>query len=172
MAAANHFYGVPKHELGEKAFGVYRHWNREPTSPFTAGFSDDLSLPVSRWTEMRRADIEKAQGLDILMESDWTGVGVLSDDRRNLYCFNHVEFDSHSLLDEYQRDVLLGTGQKPPHNYFPDDDVNKSPTNRWRSHAHLLFGNWINTIYQTSPADIQNIGKEIRDDAARAERTA
>ncbi|MEO1323327.1 MAG: homoserine O-succinyltransferase [Pseudomonadota bacterium] len=160
MAAAYHFHGVPKHVLGEKAFGVFRHRNLDPTSPYLSGFSDDFQIPVSRWTEMRATDIAQASGLKILMDSDFTGPCLLSDPvARNLYCFNHIEYDSTSLKEEYERDVAAGKPIKPPHGYFPHDDVTAPPQNRWRSHAHLLFGNWINQVYQTVPYDSDAIGK-------------
>lgn len=159
MAAAYHFHGVPKHQLGEKAFGVFRHRNLDPTSPYLSGFSDDFQIPVSRWTEVRAADIATAPDLRILMDSDFTGPCLLSDRHaRSLYCFNHIEYDSTSLKEEYDRDVATGKLIRPPHGYFPNDDVSAQPQNRWRSHAHLLFGNWINQVYQTVPYDMNEIG--------------
>ena len=77
-----------------------------------------------------------------------------------LYIFNHIEYDSFSLAEEYQRDVSQGKPIEIPHNYFPDDDPGAEPQNRWRSHAHLLFGNWINAMYQTTPYDMINIGED------------
>lgn len=159
MAAAYHFHGVPKHTLGEKAFGVYRHRNLDPASPYLSGFSDDFQIPVSRWTEVRAADIAKAPDLNVLMDSDFTGPCLLDDAHaRSLYCFNHIEYDSTSLKEEYERDVAAGKPIRPPHGYFPHDDVTAPPQNRWRSHAHLLFGNWINQVYQTVPYRIEDIG--------------
>lgn len=159
MAAAYHFHGVPKHLLGEKAFGVYRHRNLAPASPYLSGFSDDFQIPVSRWTEMRAADIAQVPDLELLMDSDFTGPCLLSDAHaRSLYCFNHIEYDSTSLKEEYERDMAAGKLIRPPHGYFPGDDVSAPPQNRWRSHAHLLFGNWINQVYQTVPYDIEEIG--------------
>ena len=161
MAAIYHFHGVPKHALDKKAFGVYRHRNLNPSSVYLSGFSDDFRIPVSRWTEVRRADIEKAHGLDILIESDEMGVCLVEErPGRRLYMFNHVEYDSTSLGEEYFRDVENGVPIALPHDYFPDDDPKKSPQNRWRSHAHLFFGNWINEIYQTTPYDLKEIGKD------------
>lgn len=159
MAAAYHFHGVPKHQLAEKAFGVYRHRNLDPTSPYLSGFSDDFQIPVSRWTEARSDDIARAPALKILMDSDYTGPCLLADSAaRDLYCFNHIEYDSTSLKEEYERDVAVGKQVRPPHGYFPGDDVTVEPQNRWRSHAHLLFGNWINQVYQTVPYDAEQIG--------------
>jgi len=159
MAAIYHFHGVPKHTLAEKAFGVYRHHNRRPSSVYLNGFSDDFQIPVSRWTEVRIEDIRTVPELDILMDSDETGVCLVQETAGNrLYIFNHVEYDSTSLADEYFRDVEAGVPIKLPKNYFPHNDPALPPQNRWRSHAHLLFGNWINEIYQTTPYDLQRIG--------------
>ena len=159
QAAVHHFYGLPKHPLEKKAFGVYRHRNLAPTSPYLRGFSDDFSIPVSRWTEMRRADIPATSGLNVLMESDEAGLCLLDDPQhRALHMFNHIEYDSNSLSDEYFRDLAAGKKVATPHNYFPKDDPGRQPENRWRSHAHLLFGNWINQLYQTTPFDEAKIG--------------
>ncbi|AOF91311.1 homoserine O-succinyltransferase [Sinorhizobium sp. RAC02] len=157
MAAIYHFHGVPKHTLEEKAFGVYRHHNRKPSSVFLNGFSDNFEVPVSRWTEIRAEDIRAVPGLDILLESDETGVCLVQDKAKNLYIFNHVEYDSTSLADEYFRDVSAGVPIKLPKNYFPHNDPSLPPQNRWRGHAHLLFGNWINEIYQTTSYDLEKI---------------
>ncbi|KQQ34134.1 homoserine O-succinyltransferase [Rhizobium sp. Leaf306] len=162
MAAIYHFHGVPKHGLKEKAFGVYRHRNLSPASVYLNGFSDDFQVPVSRWTEVRREDVEKAgSDLEILMESDEMGLCLVHERAgRRLFMFNHVEYDSTSLADEYFRDVDAGIPIKMPHDYFPHNDDTLAPLNRWRGHAHLLFGNWINEIYQTTPYDLEKIGTE------------
>ncbi|MGB3878720.1 MAG: homoserine O-succinyltransferase [Shinella zoogloeoides] len=159
MAAIYHFHGVPKHTLEEKAFGVYRHHNRKPSSVYLNGFSDNFEVPVSRWTEIRIEDIRDVAELDILLDSDETGVCLIQEKAGNrLYIFNHVEYDSTSLADEYFRDVSAGVPIKLPKNYFPHNDPSLPPQNRWRGHAHLLFGNWINEIYQTTPYDLEKIG--------------
>ena len=159
QAAVHHFHGMPKYPLPEKAFGVYRHLNLAPASPYLRGFSDDFAIPVSRWTEVRREDIPLESGMSVLMQSDEAGLCLLDDPRhRSLHMFNHIEYDSSSLGDEYFRDLA---GRKPiaiPRNYFPKDDPTRQPENRWRSHAHLLFGNWINRLYQTTPFDTAEIG--------------
>ena len=159
MAAAYHFHGVPKYALEQKAFGVYRHRNLDPASPYLAGFSDDFQIPVSRWTEMRASDIVRHKGLNLLMVSEDTGPCLISEKEGNrLYIFNPVEYDSFSLKEEYDRDIANGTPIQLPHNYYPFDDPRQDPQNRWRSHAHLLFGNWINQIYQTTSFDVNKIG--------------
>ncbi len=160
QAAVHHFHGMPKYRLEQKAFGVYRHRNLAPASPFLQGFSDDFSIPVSRWTEVRRQDIPSESGMRILMESDEMGLCLLHDPGHSaLHMFNHIEYDSASLADEYFRDLSANQPIAIPHNYFPDDDPSQQPENRWRSHAHLLFGNWINQLYQTTPFDIEMIGR-------------
>jgi homoserine O-succinyltransferase len=160
QAALHFFHGVPKHAMPHKAFGVYRHRNLNPTSPYLRGFSDDFSMPVSRWTEVRRSDLPTNSGLEVLMESDEVGLCLINDaPHRALYMFNHIEYDTTTLADEYRRDVASKKAITMPANYFPGNDPARPPENRWRSHAHLLFGNWINEVYQTTPYDLKSIGK-------------
>lgn len=160
QAALHHFHGVPKHALPQKAFGVYRHRNLNPASPFLRGFSDDFSMPVSRWTDVRRSELPRDHGLEVLMESDEVGLCLINDPRhRSLYMFNHIEYDTMTLADEYNRDVAANKPINMPANYFPGNDPKRTPENRWRSHAHLLFGNWINEVYQTTPFDPARIGR-------------
>ena len=163
MAAAWHFHRVPKYTLGQKAFGVFRHRNNAPASPYLAGFSDDFAIPVSRWTEVSAADIARVPSLELLMESEATGPCLAAEAQGNrLYMFNHIEYDSTSLKEEYDRDVAAGTPIAIPHGYYPNDDPSRPPLNRWRSHAHLLFGNWINQVYQTTPYELSDIGLTSR----------
>ncbi len=160
MAMINHFHGVPKHMLDHKAFGCFRHRVLAPASPYLRGFSDDVLVPVSRWTEMRQADIDAVPGLTTLIASDETGPCLVDDPgHRAIYIFNHLEYDNDTLKQEYDRDVAQGTPINVPQNYYPKDDPSQPPMNRWRSHAHLLYGNWINEIYQTTPYDLREIGR-------------
>ncbi|MFD0848267.1 homoserine O-acetyltransferase MetA [Sphingosinicella xenopeptidilytica] len=160
QAAVHHFHGVPKHALDKKAFGVFEHHNLAPASPYLRGFSDDFAIPVSRWTEVRREDLPEDHGITVLAESAETGLCLLEDPQhRALHMFNHVEYDSTSLAEEYFRDRDAGKPIDVPKNYFPGDDPAATPQNRWRSHAHLLFGNWINQIYQTTPFDMTDISR-------------
>jgi homoserine O-succinyltransferase len=173
QAAVHHFHGVSKYALAQKMFGVYRHRILAPASPYLRGFSDDFSIPVSRWTEVRRADIPVGGGLTVLMDSDEAGLCLLDDPRhRALHMFNHIEYDSSSLADEYFRDRAADVPVSVPRNYFPEDDPRQPPLNRWRSHAHLLFGNWINEIYQTTPFDIHDVGIANTDRRTRVDRMA
>ncbi|MBO6791463.1 MAG: homoserine O-succinyltransferase [Dinoroseobacter sp.] len=159
MAMIHHLHGVEKHMLDAKAFGCFRHQNLQPSSPLLNGFSDDLLIPVSRWTEMREDEINARSGLKILLGSQEVGPCLVEDkDHNSLYIFNHFEYDSHTLKEEYDRDVAADAEISIPVNYYPDNDPAREPTNRWRSHAHLLYGNWINQIYQTTPYDLDTIG--------------
>ncbi|MEQ1521950.1 MAG: homoserine O-succinyltransferase [Aestuariivirga sp.] len=160
QAALHHFHHVPKHTLTQKAFGIYRHKNLSPASPYLRGFSDDFSMPVSRWTENLKSELPKGKGLEVLMESEEAGLCFVADNpHRQLYMFNHIEYDTNSLGDEYRRDVEAGKTINPPANYFPGGNPSAIPENRWRSHAHLLFGNWINEVYQSTPFKLEDIGK-------------
>ncbi|MGB7243638.1 MAG: homoserine O-succinyltransferase [Sulfitobacter sp.] len=159
MAMINHFHGVKKHVLSAKAFGCFRHLNLDASSPYLRGFSDDCVIPVSRWTEMREEEIARGDGLRTLLSSADVGPGLVEDPKhRALYIFNHFEYDSETLKLEYDRDVSEGTPINVPANYYPDDDPSQPPMNRWRSHGHLLYGNWINEIYQSTPFDMSKIG--------------
>ena len=159
MAMAYHLHGIPKHMLSAKAFGCFRHTNRAPASPYLNGFSDDCVVPVSRWTEMRREEMEE-KGLTVLLDSAEVGPCLVEDRaHRALYIFNHLEYDSGTLGEEYARDAEAGAAIALPRNYFPADNPAERPLNRWRSHAHLLYGNWINQIYQTVPFDPHAIGQ-------------
>ena len=164
MAMINHFYGVKKHMLPHKAFGCFQHHNMAPASRFLRGFSDSFVIPVSRWTEVRQDEIDAVPELSTLLGSDEVGPCLLRDRKhRALYIFNHFEYDSDTLKQEYDRDVEAGSEIILPVNYFPEDDPALTPLNRWRSHAHLLYGNWISEIYETTPFDISKIGLEVTD---------
>ena len=157
QAMAHHFHGVEKHELSRKAFGCYRHRTTAPGSPYLRGFSDSFVVPVSRWTEVRSDELPP--DLTVLAAADETGPCLVEDAaHRALFMFNHIEYDTTSLQDEYQRDVAAGKETAAPFNYFPEDDPALPPQNRWRSHAHLLFANWINEVYQRTPYDPEHIG--------------
>ncbi|WP_299558503.1 homoserine O-succinyltransferase [uncultured Sulfitobacter sp.] len=159
MAMINHFHGVRKHLLDAKTFGCFRHQNLAPASPYLNGFSDDCVIPTSRWTEIRQSEIDATNGLRTLLGSDEVGPCLVEDPaHRALYIFSHFEYDRETLKQEYDRDVAAGAPINVPLNYYTDDDPALPPLNRWRSHAHLLYGNWIQEIYQSTPYDISKIG--------------
>lgn len=156
QAALHHFHGVKRYRMDEKAFGVYRHRIVNPRSPFLRGMSDSPMIPVSRYNDIDRSSV--GGDLEVLMDSD-IGLCMLGDKAgRSVYFLNHLEYDNRSLADEYERDVKAGLNPVQPVNLFPNGDTSVEPENRWRSHAHLLFQNWINEIYQTTPYDLGEIG--------------
>lgn len=159
MAMIYHLRGINKRMLDAKAFGCFRHDNLVPASPYLRGFSDNFVIPVSRWTEIDQTDVDANADLKTLLGSAEVGPCLIEDAKhRALYIFNHFEYDSDTLKQEYDRDVSDGTPINVPQNYYPNDDPSQPPLNRWRSHAHLLYGNWVNQIYQTTPYDLNEIG--------------
>jgi len=160
QAALQHFHGVPKHPLAEKKFGIYAHRVLRPNSPLLRGLGSEFPTPVSRHTEVRAEDIPAHAGLELLADSPEAGLCLVADAQLRLVCmFNHLEYDAGTLREEYLRDVKLGRAIKLPANYFPDDDPGRPPENRWRSHGALLYGNWINQIYQTTPYELADVGR-------------
>ena len=162
QAALYHYYGVPKLPRAEKLSGVYEHRVVTPHSTLLRGFPDRFLVPVSRHTETLRDDIERVEGLVVLAESDAAGLCLVEDTALNaVYMFNHLEYDTETLANEYARDMAAGRDDVPvPVNYFTGDDPTQPPLNSWRGHGHLLFANWINDMYQHTPFDIEDIGKQ------------
>lgn len=150
QAALHHFHGVPKYPLVAKHSGVYKHKLVTPYAPVVRGIDDEFYVPVSRYTEVRKEDVEKIGALEILAESPGTGLYLVHDrSRRRLYSFNHAEYDPDTLEREYRRDLEKGLRPPIPCNYYPDDDPAQPPVVRWRSHAWALFANWLNyEVYQ------------------------
>ena len=144
QAALNHFYGVPKYELPSKMFGVFKHTMNESSLPIFRGFDDVFFAPHSRHTEIHRDDILNVPSLTLLSESREAGVYmVMAREGREMFITGHSEYAPYRLWDEYFRDVNKGLPITVPVNYFPDDDVTRPPVVRWRSHANLLFTNWL-----------------------------
>ncbi len=162
QAGLYYHYGVNKYPLAEKMFGVFRHEADYKRSILLRGFDDTFWVPHSRHTTVDRNEIEAVPGLKILASSKEAGVyAVMSKGGRQIFVTGHSEYDADTLRNEYLRDKNLGLPIKVPKNYFPDDDDTKEPMVRWRSHANLLFCNWLNYfVYQTTPYDIMTIGKE------------
>jgi homoserine O-succinyltransferase len=169
QAALYHHYGVPKHAMGRKLSGIFRQRVVAPQAPLMRGFNSEFNVPVSRFTETLRRDIEAVPSLRVLAESDVSGLCMVEDTALGqVHVFNHFEYDTGTLADEYDRDVKSGRDPHLPVGYFPGDDPTKAPINTWRCHGHLLFGNWINETYQEMPFDISLIGR----DRERAESAA
>ena len=159
QAGLYHHYGVPKYILDEKMFGVFRHTCTRKNIPLLRGFDDEFYVPHSRHTEVRHDDIEKVEDLEILSESPEAGVYIVSSrNGRLIFVTGHSEYDALSLKAEYDRDIAKGMNIKVPRNYYPDDDPTKPPLVRWRSHANLLFTNWLNYyVYQETPYDLDEL---------------
>lgn len=161
QAALYYHYGVPKYEVPEKVFGVFPHKvvPEKKHKMLLRGYDDVFYVPQSRHTEVREEDINKVPALEILAKSDESGVYIVTDrNERRFFITGHSEYDSHTLKNEYDRDVAKGLDIKVPVNYFPDDDPTKEPIVSWRAHANLLYSNWLNYyVYQTTPYDIKTI---------------
>ncbi len=159
QAGLYYHYGVPKHTLPEKLFGVFQHHVTEQGSYLFRGFDDTFLIPHSRHTTIYREDIERVPALHIVAESEKAGVyAVTTKDARQIYLMGHSEYDPDTLSKEYFRDKEAGLPIHIPENYFPDDDDTKSPNCSWRSCANLLFGNWLNyVVYQETPFDVTSI---------------
>lgn len=156
QAGLYYHYGVPKYLLDKKMFGVFEHTINRKNVPLLRGFDDIFYVPHSRHTEVRREDIEKVKEIEILSESQDAGVYIVSSkDGRQIFVTGHSEYDANSLKFEYDRDIAKGMEIEIPRNYYPNDDPNQSPVVRWRSHANLLFTNWLNYhVYQETPYDL------------------
>lgn len=162
QAGLYYHYGVPKHPLPQKISGIFRHRVLRPLHPLVRGFDDDFWAPHSRYTEVRREDIEKRPELEILTESDVAGVHLIAaKNGRQIFVTGHEEYDRNTLKEEYLRDVKKGLRPPMPRNYFPDDDPRQEPPFVWRSHAFLLFSNWLNYfVYQNTPYEIGRISEQ------------
>lgn len=152
-------YGIPKHELKEKMFGVFSHVPLQPAHPLLRGFDEVFQAPHSRHTEVRREDILRCPKVEILSESVEAGVYIVASKKRRLFFVTgHSEYDAGTLAAEYFRDKNKGLPIALPKHYFPADDPTLPPRNTWRSHAHLLFSNWLNYfVYQATPYDLQTM---------------
>ena len=161
QAGLYYHYGIPKHDLPEKLFGVFPHTADYKRSILLRGFDDEFWVPHSRHTTVLREDIEKVPSLKILASSADAGVYALMNKAgRQIFVTGHSEYDPDTLEKEYLRDKNQGLPIHVPENYYPGDDDTKPPLVRWRSHGNLLFSNWLNYfVYQTTPYDIMSIGK-------------
>ncbi len=159
QAGLYYHYGIQKHGLDEKLFGVFEHTLDHKRSILFRGFDDTFLVPHSRHTTVRREDVESVEGLKILSSSPEAGVFVVATDRgRQIFVTGHSEYDGDTLKREYLRDKNAGLPISVPKNYFPNDDDTKEPVVRWRSCANLFYSNWLNYfVYQTTPYDITKI---------------
>ena len=161
QAGLYHHYGVPKYPLEKKMFGIFEHHVTEGFShlPIFRGFDDVFYVPHSRHTEVRREDIDKCKDLQVVSESDESGVHiVMARGGREIFVTGHSEYSPYTLDGEYRRDLGKGLPIDMPKNYYRNDDPEQGPLVRWRSTANLLFSNWLNYyVYQETPYDINQI---------------
>ncbi len=159
QAGLYYHYGIPKYHLPAKMFGIFEHEVNTPRHPLVRGFDESYLAPHSRHTEIRREDIERVHELSIISESEKAGIYIVAaKDSRKFFVTGHSEYDAETLSKEYFRDVDKGLKIDIPYNYFPDDNPEKAPKNRWRGHANLLFTNWLNYfVYQRTPFDVNDI---------------
>lgn len=164
QAGLYHHYGIQKHPLPEKASGVFEHRLVKPLSPLVRGIDDRFLAVHSRNTEVRAGDVEAVPELEIIADSEEAGLYIVkSTDSRRFFVFGHPEYDAETLRLEYERDLRRQIPVEMPKHYFPGDDPVREPPNTWRSHAQLLYTNWLNYyVYQTTPYDLRHIGRDVR----------
>ncbi len=159
FAGLYHHYGVPKHVIDRKISGVFPHRVNDSRNPIFRGFDDEFYVPHSRFSEVLRDEVEQVKGLDIIAESPESGVYmVMARNGREFFITGHSEYSPYTLDFEYRRDTDKGMNPAVTAHYYIDDDPSKGPIVRWRSHANLLFSNWLNYfVYQETPYDIRDI---------------
>jgi homoserine O-succinyltransferase len=162
QAGMFHHYGIPKYRLEKKMFGIYKHEILEPHEPIVRGFDEDFPAPQSRHTGTLREDVVNA-GLRLVAESSEAGVYLaVSEDGRRVFVTGHPEYDRMTLKAEYERDRAKGLAIEVPKNYFPGDDPSAKPDVTWKSHAHLLYANWLNYyVYQLTPYDLNQLPGKV-----------
>ena len=159
QAALYYHYGIPKHSMPQKMFGIFPHTINNPEHPLLRGFDEVFNAPHSRHTDIDSELVRNNKDLEVLSESDKAGLFLIADkNMRRFFATGHLEYDYDTLSKEYFRDVNKGLDIQVPYNYFPGDDPSVKPLNTWRSHAHLLLANWLNyCVYQLTPYDINEI---------------
>lgn len=153
-------YGIEKHVLDKKLSGVFLHQTLGGSQKLIRGYDDYFYAPHSRYTGVKREDVDKHPELTVLAQSEQAGVYlIIGRNGREVYIMGHPEYDNDTLALEYRRDLEKGISPEIPENYFPDGNVNERPLNLWRGHANLLFSNWLNyCVYQETPYELNDIG--------------
>lgn len=159
FAGLYYHYGIPKYVLDKKISGVFKHTVYSHRNPIFRGFDDQFYVPHSRFTEVRKADIDKVPDLQIISTSEDAGIYmVMARGGREFYITGHGEYSPTTLDYEYHRDLAAGKNPEIPKNYYPDDNPELQPIVRWRSHANMMFANWLNYfVYQRTPYDLSQI---------------
>lgn len=159
FAGLYHHYGINKHIVDKKISGVFRHRVITPDNPIFRGFDDEFFVPHSRCCQLDRKEVDAAHQLTVLSESPESGIYmIMARNGREFFITGHSEYSPLTLDQEYRRDISRGLNPAIPENYYMDNDPQKGPLVRWRSHANLLFSNWLNYfVYQATPYDIRQI---------------
>jgi homoserine O-succinyltransferase/O-acetyltransferase len=159
QAGLYYHYGIKKYPVDQKVFGIFKHTVNDSTIPLVRGFDEEFLAPHSRHTTVRRDDILKIPGLDLVSESDEAGVYIVaSKDGRQIFVTGHSEYEACTLKYEYDRDIAKGMTMEIPKNYYPNDDPTQPPKTLWKSHASLLYSNWLNYyVYQLTPYVLDDI---------------
>ena len=159
QAGLYYHFGIKKYPLEEKLFGVFKHRADYKRAILLRGFDDEFMVPHSRHTTVRREDIEAVRELKIIASSPEAGVyAMMTNNGRQIFITGHSEYDAYTLDSEYRRDLSQGKPISIPKNYYKDDNPDNEPVNTWRSHANLLYSNWLNYfVYQTTPYDIREL---------------
>ena len=159
LAGLYHHYGIPKYVLERKISGVFKHYIDDELNPIFRGFDDVFYVPHSRFSEVRREDIDKVPALKIIAESNESGIYmVMARGGREFFITGHSEYSPYTLDFEYHRDLEKGMKPDIPQNYYEDNNPENPPIVRWRSHANLLFTNWLKYfLYQETPYDFRDI---------------
>lgn len=159
MAALNYHYGIPKVDLPQKLHGVFEHQVVRPNNPLMRGFDEIFYAPHSRNADILKADVAAVPELRILAESEEAGLHMLSTENgREIYVLGHLEYDKETLQNEYLRDTQRGLTPPVPKHYYLNDDPNQPILYRWRSHANLMYSNWLNHyVYQSTPYDLSQL---------------
>ncbi len=164
QAGLFYHYGIQKYALDRKLFGVFEHQSHNRVARLLRGFDDCFYVPHSRYTGIRTQDVERVPELDILATSEQAGLCICaSHDRRQIFMLGHLEYDRDTLKLEYERDLEKGLNPRIPDNYFPGDDPRRTPYFKWKSHAYLLYANWLNYyVYQATPYDLHHINGHFK----------
>lgn len=162
QAGLYYHYGIKKYRLDKKMFGVFEHTRVYKHKDLLRGFDDLFYVPHSRYTEVRKRDIENIEELEILSESEESGVYIAaSHDGKRIFVMGHSEYDKYTLKNEYLRDKAKGLDTEIPKHYFKDDNPENEPIVKWKSHSNLLYTNWLNYyVYQETPYNLEALGKE------------
>ena len=163
QAALYHFYNIKKQPIDRKIFGIFEHNTLEPKHPLLRGFDDVFYAPHSRHTTVTEEDIRACADLELLAVSPEAGVYIVANKQQDkFFVTGHSEYDPETLELEYKRDVARGLPIEVPQNYYPNDDPTQPPVVRWRSHANMLFTNWLNYfVYQETPFNISDVAKKV-----------